>query len=405
MNRPLRAALLGLAFLVPALTATATADARYKAVMDTSTPTTTVTFVEAGSTPNASDGLVLRSAGPRMMHDRFDKGDTQFASDLDFDTSKSGNQYLPTASSSKIVVNAGGGDDLIRLGAPPVGAGAQNYSGQLVANGGVGYDMLLVDSLGDGKRNLTLTDTSVSGYPGPITRSSVEKLTVMTGSNNDNVVIDKQSKLLNVFTGAGNDRIAFTSNPGFMDLHGGFLSMGAGTDQLDTRACCPSAPIAPQWRYYEARLTTLGIQGANGTPPSPGLGYAALRVDAGDQRTFDLDVLVTDLIGGKITSSTMNSGDRLMPGPVTYSLGTVGWLPTLGAHRALSLANRVDPDTDPALATSISTLSGSPGRHIRVNTSFFPQGEIAGPITDPNTTAGSLPGVKFASSVEQVFSP
>ena len=47
--------------------------------------------------------------------------------------------------------------------------------------------MLLVDSIGDGKRNLLLTASSVNGYPGPITRSSVEKLTVITGSNNDNV--------------------------------------------------------------------------------------------------------------------------------------------------------------------------------------------------------------------------
>ena len=85
----------------------ASAEARYKVTIDGSTPTTAATFFEASSTPNASDALVLRPAGPRMMHDRFDKGDSQFASDLNFDTLVPGNQYLPSSGSKLLSMRAG----------------------------------------------------------------------------------------------------------------------------------------------------------------------------------------------------------------------------------------------------------------------------------------------------------
>ena len=184
-------------------------------------------------------------------------------------------------------------------------------------------------------------------------------------------MIDNQAKLLNVITGPGNDRVAFTTNPGFVDLHGGFISMGDGTDQIDFDRIQGGAVLA-HWRYFDAQFGPLG------SPISPALGYAGIRFDPQDMRTFDLDILLTDLIGGQITSSSMNSGDPLLPGPITYNLGSVGWLPASGAHRALSLVNRVDPDTDPALATSISALSNPPGRHFRINTAAYPNAETGG---------------------------
>ena len=386
----------------------AAAEARYKAFMDTSTPTTVATFVTSGSTPNAHDALVLRPAGPRMSHDRFDKKDSQFASDLDFDTTRPGNQYLPTASTSKIVVNAGGGDDLIRLGAPPIGAGAQNFRGQLVVNGGPapGYDMLYIDAIGDGNRNVSITESfmeshagTITGYSASISRSSIERLTLETGGGNDNVVIpDLNSTSLSLITGAGNDRVAFTG-PFGPNFRGGFISMGDGTDQLDLNGAY-SAPDLTKWRYFDARFGPLG------SPLSPALGYGSVRVDPDHQDGFHTDVVLTDLIGGSITSSSINSGDPLSPGPVSSDLGANAWLPTLGGHRSL-LIFKADYDADPALDTSIASLSNPPGRHFRVNTQGYPNGEVGGKILDPNTTAGEIPEGRsfnrFVAGIEQVF--
>ncbi len=55
-----------------------------------------------------------------MVHNRATAGDPGFASDFDFDSTEPGVQFLPVSAANQILVDAGGGDNVIVIGGSPV---------------------------------------------------------------------------------------------------------------------------------------------------------------------------------------------------------------------------------------------------------------------------------------------
>lgn len=84
---------------------------------------------------NASDVLALDISGGLLRHNRFSAGDGGFVSELDFDCVQAGEQTVASNAGYAIVVNAGPGDDVLRL-ADGMGLGGGTFEG------GAGIDTL-----------------------------------------------------------------------------------------------------------------------------------------------------------------------------------------------------------------------------------------------------------------------
>jgi hypothetical protein len=92
----------------------------------------------------AADTLVFDATNGVLRHNRFTAGDPGFASDLDFDSTASGEQQLPAAATSSVTVHTGGGADVVRLGTSTVPASSLLANFTIDNNGSDGQSVQLI---------------------------------------------------------------------------------------------------------------------------------------------------------------------------------------------------------------------------------------------------------------------
>lgn len=76
----------------------------------------------------AADDMTLSTDGVNLFHNRKTAGDPDYASNFDFDTTKSGEQLLPDALGNILSIQAGDGSDSLTVDGP---AGAMSIKTQL----------------------------------------------------------------------------------------------------------------------------------------------------------------------------------------------------------------------------------------------------------------------------------
>jgi hypothetical protein len=84
---------------------------------------TLATFTGNGAGDVIIFDRVEHAAGARLRHNRVSfAGDGGFVSDLDFDSARPGEQVMLDLPANRVIVNAGGGDDTMRVGLGSAGA-------------------------------------------------------------------------------------------------------------------------------------------------------------------------------------------------------------------------------------------------------------------------------------------
>jgi hypothetical protein len=139
----------------------------------------------------------------------------------------------------RTILNAGGGDDTIRVGMlmPQLGGTLDLIDADLTITAGLGRDSLVLDDSGDRSDNTgAITDTSISGLglAVPISHSGLESIEVRLGSGNDRLDGSATRRPLILYGNNGND--VLIGGSGDDALYGGdgddTLLGGAGRDVL-----------------------------------------------------------------------------------------------------------------------------------------------------------------------------
>ena len=217
------------------------------------------------------------------------------------------------ATSGPTTLNAGGGNDVIRVGSlAPANRGTVNaMAAALTINGQAGTDQLTVDDSGDTAANTgNLTATTLTGLgmgPAGLTYSTLENLTVNMGSGNDtfNVVGTAVGTTTTLNGGPGND--VFTGN----------LS-GVITNQLAAaRALVPTSRLA--LTAATPAIDALIVNGEAGTDTlvlDDRAGTAATTVTLTDTKVTGFGLGANGVTYDAVESLDLQPGT----GGVTYSI-------------------------------------------------------------------------------------
>ncbi|HET6575657.1 MAG TPA: CHRD domain-containing protein [Fimbriiglobus sp.] len=369
---------------------------------DRAVPAYTATLVGTIATftgDGASDALTFDATGGLLRHNR--AGDPGFNSDLDFDTVVAGDQTLAAAGvTTRVNVNAGGGDDTLTVGTPAIPASAA--SALFVFDGEAGTDTAVFENSADVGRTINVRGAPFRDVfiPSTVNLSSnagsgAEVVTVRAGTGNDTInVTDAPQTGVSVFAGDGDDTIAFADGATL----GGEVNGGFGTDTLDYSAY--TTPVAVNLGANAPNLVaTLGAD--QGVPPtaSTATGTATVAYDT-VAHTFDITVTVDGIAPADVTGFHIHRGAFGVNGPIISDFVPGGvpiapLTPTVTGFTFTATGLALDPLHEAALLGGVT--------YVNVHTAANPGGAIRGQLVAAApfvTVSGTATGTDSVFNVE-----
>ncbi len=353
---------------------------------------------------SADDAVIFDQSGGLIRHNRFTAGDAGFTSDFDFDSTATGDQTLPVASSSSITLNAGDGNDTVTVGS--VAAPASGVDGRFIINGEGGTDNVVWDNSADVMaRTINIQGGTFNQVLIPSIGASVsfgstpaEAVSVLAGLGDDAIAVSEVGLVgVSVNAGDGDDTISFTAGATL----GGAIDGGAGVDLLDYSAYSTAV-------HANLGISTTNAATLNGGNEVPANGSTATGTStltySGATGKFDISMTITDIsatdAGLRFHIHSAVAGKN---GPIIVSLFDAPAGENLGTLTPTASGFTFTATGIPLPGVNEASFLGD-NTYLNVHTTAFAGGEIRGQVIrqTQSTTAGNATGASAVSGFESV---